>query len=108
MERIEVQKYDFSQIIEDPQKKLVLIIYDITDNKRRNRMVKHLEAFGNRVQKSAFEALLPISKYHDMINGAKKIITNEDNVRIYRLNSSNEVLLLGTGDTSYDENVIII
>mgnify|MGYP003282023230 CR=1 FL=1 len=108
MERIEVQKYDFSQIIEDPQKKLVLIIYDITDNKRRNRMVKHLEAFGNRVQKSAFEALLPISKYHDMINGVKKIITNEDNVRIYRLNSSNEVLLLGTGDTSYDENVIII
>ena len=86
----------------------MLIIYDITDNKRRNRMVKHLEAFGNRVQKSAFEALLPISKYHDMINGVKKIITNEDNVRIYRLNSSNEVLLLGTGDTSYDENVIII
>ncbi len=108
MERIDIQKYDFSQIIEDPNKKLVLIIYDIIDNKRRNKMVKHLEAFGNRVQKSAFEALLPHSKYCDMINGIKKIITNEDNIRIYRLNSSNEVLLLGVMKTTYEENVIII
>ena len=51
MKSIEVRKYDFSQVIEDPQKKLVLIIYDIIDNKRRNKMVKHLESFGNRVQK---------------------------------------------------------
>ena len=108
MKRIEVQKYDFSQIIEDPHKKLVLIIYDIIDNKRRNKMVKHLESFGNRVQKSAFEALLPHAKYHDMIEGIKKIIAIDDNVRIYRLNSSNEVLLLGAGDTTYEENVIII
>lgn len=108
MDSIKIRKYDFSQVIEDPQKKLVLIIYDIIDNKRRNKMVKHLESFGNRVQKSAFEALLPLSKYHDMIKGIKKIISNEDNVRIYRLNSSNEVLLLGVGDTSYEENVIII
>lgn len=108
MNQIEIRKYDFSQVIEDPQKKLVLIIYDIIDNKRRNKMVKHLESFGNRVQKSAFEALLPHSKYRDMINGIMKIISNDDNVRIYRLNSSNEVLLFGVGDTSYEENVIII
>lgn len=108
MEKIELRKYDFSTVIEDPQKKLVLIIYDIIDNKRRTRMVKHLESYGSRVQKSAFEALLPSGKYHAMINGITKIIDNEDNVRIYRLNSSNEVVLLGTGDTIYEENVIII
>lgn len=106
--KIDLRKYDFSEIIEDPNKKLVLIIYDIIDNKRRNKMVKHLESFGNRVQKSAFEALLPSNKYRDMIKGVMEIIENEDNVRIYRLNSSNEVLLLGTGDTMYEENVIII
>lgn len=106
--KIDLRKYDFSEIIEDPNKKLVLIIYDIIDNKRRNKMVKHLESFGNRVQKSAFEALLPSNKYRDMIKGIMEIIENEDNVRIYRLNSSNEVLLLGTGDTMYEENVIII
>ena len=108
MEKIELRKYDFSTVIEDPQKKLVLIIYDIIDNKRRTRMVKHLESYGSRVQKSDFEALLPSGKYHAMINGITKIIDNEDNVRIYRLNSSNEVVLLGTVDTVYEENVIII
>ena len=108
MEKIEIQKYDFSQVIEDPNKKLVLIIYDIIDNKRRSKMVKHLESFGNRVQKSAFEALLPHSKYCNMIDGIEKIITNEDNVRVYRLNGSNEVLLLGVMETTYEENVIII
>ena len=40
------------------RKFIVLMIYDIVDNKRRNKMVKCLEAYGVRVQKSAFEALL--------------------------------------------------
>lgn len=37
---------------------IVLVIYDIVDNKKRNRMVKCLERYGVRVQKSAFEAYL--------------------------------------------------
>ena len=53
MENNGLRKYDFREIIEDPQKKLVLIIYDIIDDKRRLRMVKLLEAYGTRVQKSA-------------------------------------------------------
>lgn len=35
-------------------KSLTVIIYDIPDQKQRNRMVKYLERFGYRVQKSAF------------------------------------------------------
>lgn len=35
----------------DP-KYLTVIIYDISDNKQRLRMVKYLEGFGHRVQKS--------------------------------------------------------
>lgn len=42
---------------------IVLIIYDIVDNKKRNKMVKCLERYGVRVQKSAFEALLGRKKY---------------------------------------------
>ena len=40
------------------RKFIVLMIYDIVDNKRRNKMVKCLEAYGVRVQKSAFVAVL--------------------------------------------------
>ena len=108
MENNGLRKYDFREIIEDPQKKLVLIIYDIIDDKRRLRMVKLLEAYGTRVQKSAFEALLTTRKYQEMLKGVQRIAQNEDNVRIYRLNSSNEVILLGQTDTVYEENVIII
>lgn len=36
-------------IVEDERRYIVLVIYDITDNKRRNRMVKYLERYGMRV-----------------------------------------------------------
>lgn len=103
-----LKKYDFGEIIEDPQKKLVLIIYDIIDDKRRLKMVKLLESYGTRVQKSAFETLLPNRKYDEMLKGIQRIARNEDNVRVYRLNSSNEVILLGDAETVYEENVIIV
>ena len=103
-----IQIYDFSSIIEDSSKKLVLIIYDIIETKTRNKMVKLLESYGNRVQKSAFEALLFPAQYSDIIDRICCIINEEDNVRIYRLNSSNEVVLIGTSDTIYEEDVIIV
>ena len=103
-----IQIYDFSSIIEDSSKKLVLIIYDIIDNKTRSKMVKLLESYGNRVQKSAFEALLTSAQYNEVIRKICNIINEEDNVRMYRLNSSNEVVLIGTSDTIYEEDVIII
>lgn len=108
MSRINISKYDFSDIVEDKDKKLVLVIYDIVDNKRRAQMVKLLNSYGTRVQKSAFETLITIRQYTRMIEGIEKIICNEDNVRLYRLNSSNEVLLLGESYTVYEEEVIII
>lgn len=103
-----VQRYDFSDIIDDDNKKLVLIIYDIIDNKRRLAMVKLLEAYGRRVQKSAFEAVLTNRMYSEVISGIRKLIADEDNVRMYRLNSSNEILLIGTSDTVYNDEVIIV
>ena len=108
MSLINIERYDFTDIIEDADKKLILIIYDIIDNKRRTKMVKLLESYGTRVQRSAFEALINRSQYSKIIEGIKKTISNEDNVRIYRLNSSNEVLLLGESYSVYEEEVIIV
>ena len=108
MSLINIERYDFTDIIEDADKKLILIIYDIIDNKRRTKMVKLLESYGTRVQKSAFEALINRNQYSKIIEGIKKTISNEDNVRIYRLNSSNEVFLLGESYSVYEEEVIIV
>ncbi|MCI8646059.1 MAG: CRISPR-associated endonuclease Cas2 [Firmicutes bacterium] len=78
------------------------------DNRRRGKMVKLFESYGNRVQKSAFEALLTLRQYNDLIPQIVHIMDEEDNVRLYRLNSSNEIVLLGKSDTIYEEEVIII
>lgn len=108
MSLINIERYDFTDIIEDADKKLILIIYDIIDNKRRIKMVKLLESYGTRVQRSAFEALINRNQYSKIIEGIKKTISNEDNVRIYRLNSSNELLLLGESYSVYEEEVIVV
>ena len=68
---------------------IVLIIYDIVDNKSRLRMVKCLESYGIRVQKSAFEAYLNKKKYEQLMHEASKIINKEtDSLRIYLLANS--------------------
>lgn len=108
MVEVSVSKYDFSNIVEDPTKRLVLVIYDMIDNKRRLKMVKLLEGYGIRVQKSAFEALITERKYQEMVARIERIAEEEDNVRIYRLNSSNEVVVLGDSVDIADEEVIVI
>jgi CRISPR-associated protein Cas2 len=37
---------------------LVLVTYDISDNKRRTKLATFLEGYGRRVQKSVFECWL--------------------------------------------------
>lgn len=101
-------RYDFHEIIEDSSKKLVLVIYDIIDNRRRTKMVQLLESYGMRVQKSAFEVLVSDRGYSKLTEDIGKIMSSDDNVRIYRLNSSNEVILLGTSVTAYHDEVILV
>lgn len=63
---------------------VVLMIYDISDDKRRSKMVKCLESFGTRVQKSAFEGMLTKKLYDKMMKKAQKLIDpKEDSFRVY-------------------------
>ena len=41
---------------------LVLIVYDIPDNKRRTKLSKFLEGYGRRVQKSVFECFISLDE----------------------------------------------
>jgi CRISPR-associated protein Cas2 len=63
---------------------LVLVVYDIPDNKRRTKLAKFLEGYGRRVQYSVFECFLTLdemTKLHDKVQ--KRVKENEDNVRFY-------------------------
>jgi len=63
---------------------LVLIVYDIPDNKRRNNLAKLLEGYGRRVQLSVFECFLSLQEMQQLYLKVKKQVNlNEDNVRFY-------------------------
>lgn len=87
---------------------VVLIIYDISDNKHRLKISKYLETFGNRVQKSAFEARLNRRQYESLVDGLEARVLDDDNIRIYRLKGYEEIRLFGSTDYSKEEDVIII
>ena len=89
-------------------KYLVLIIYDISDNKRRLKLAKHLESYGTRVQKSAFEAWLTKKKISKLMDSLRKIVQTEDNVRIYKLKGYGEITVMGSQNFVNEEDVIII
>lgn len=70
MERIE---YYFEKEEFDKERKyLVLIIYDIIDNRRRTQFSKFLLSYGVRIQKSAFEAYINQKLYDKLIQGNSK------------------------------------
>ena len=87
---------------------LTVIIYDITDNKRRLNMVKCLEKYGHRVQKSAFEAFLDQKLFEQLKTQIPKIIGKEDAVKIYPLKGVSETYAWGDQrDLTEDEWILI-
>lgn len=65
---------------------LVLVCYDIADNKRRYRVVRELEAYGLRVQESVFECWLNPAQLRSLRRKLEKQIKqNEDRVAWYIL-----------------------
>lgn len=90
------------------RKFIVLMIYDIVDNKRRNKIVKCLEAYGVRVQKSAFEALLNRRQYEKMLQESSILIDEAvDSLRVYVLDDIIDVYTWGIGERKETDCVIL-
>ena len=101
--------FEFEEIKEERNiKYLILIIYDISDNKQRLKLAKYLESYGVRVQKSAFEARLDKKKYKQLLEGLDKILNKEDNVRVYKMKDYEEVRTYGDEVFADDGDYIII
>lgn len=95
-EEVELKKY------------FVVICYDICDNKKRGKLVKYLEKFAVRVQKSVFEGYLTKKNFTKLKNGIAGYISDEDSLRIYKLTGNGDVLSWGKGDIPENEDYIII
>lgn len=69
-----------------PDKVRYVVCYDIPDDKRRTRLAKCLDGYGDRVQYSVFEAVLDRTLFDKMVAAVREIIADdEDQVMIYPL-----------------------
>ncbi len=70
-----------------------LVIYDIMSNKRRLKLVKILQGFGIRVQRSCFEMQLRRSDYHELVKVLERFYDEEsgDDIAIYVTSKKDKV-----------------
>ncbi|MBW1987814.1 MAG: CRISPR-associated endonuclease Cas2 [Deltaproteobacteria bacterium] len=89
----------------------VLVSYDITDDRIRNRVMKFLKDYGDRIQLSVFECDLDEARYQQLKRGVEQIIDLEqDRVRYYRLCRAcvDRVVISGWGEINADEGFELI
>lgn len=90
---------------------MVIVSYDISDDKLRTKFSKYLSRFGHRIQYSVFE--IDNSKriidniVNDLTNNFEKSFSQEDSVIIFKISSSCEILRYGYAK-NYEKDFFII
>jgi len=64
-------------------KKYVIIAYDIENDKKRRTVVKLLQSWGMRVNKSVFECFLSDTELKKLKEKLKKIQKGDDSILVY-------------------------
>lgn len=100
----------FFEIEESPEndKVFVLIIYDIIENKTRNKLAKMLLGYGFRIQKSAFEAVITKKKYRELLERLPAYTSSKDSIRIYKIIGKGQVVSFGRQEKDEGEEIIVI
>ncbi|SNR63097.1 CRISPR-associated endonuclease Cas2 [Desulfurobacterium atlanticum] len=83
-----------------------LVVYDISDDKIRNKVSTRLKKFGMRVQYSAFEIEIKKTDYIKLYKEIASIIDKTDSVFFFPLSSYSESLILKLGQVKREEDVI--
>ena len=89
----------------------VVVSYDVTSDRRRNRISRTLLDYGTRVQYSVFECNLTAKQLSELEQRLLKVYDEaEDTIRIYRLCKGclKAVRAHGRGKVTEDEEVYIV
>ena len=90
---------------------MIVVSYDISDDKLRTKFSKYLSRFGHRLQYSVFEIDNSEKIVNNIINDLKnkyeKSFSQEDSVIIFKLSSSCEVLRFGYAKNDEKDFIII-
>lgn len=89
-----------------------VVVYDIPDNKRRQKVHDLLEGYGKWVQYSTFECVLSSAKFAELQKRLRhRVKLEEDSIRFYPLSrhTSGQVETWGVGPpiTEFPGSVII-
>lgn len=87
-----------------------IVSYDVPNDRKREKVAKTLLDFGTRVQYSVFECIVDDKLLEKMKVKLSKIVSEEDNIRIYALcgKCTSVVQVLGSGKITKDEKVYIV
>lgn len=90
---------------------MIIISYDISDNKLRNRFSKYIKKFGHRLQYSVFEIdvserLLDVIEA-EIKNKYETKFSQEDSIIIFRLSNTCKITRYGYASNDNDDVIII-
>ena len=93
------------------EEKMIVVSYDISDDKLRTKFSKYLSRFGHRLQYSVFEIdnspRIVDNIVNDLKNRYEKLFSQQDSVIIFKLSSSCEVLRFGYAKNDEKDFIII-
>lgn len=90
---------------------MIIVTYDISNDKKRTKFAKYLEKFGNRIQYSVFriensDRILKVI-LADLNNRFIKKFDQEDSVYVFRLNPNCEVHRFGFAKNEEGDLLIV-
>jgi CRISPR-associated protein Cas2 len=83
----------------------LVVAYDISDDRRRDRLAKELENWGQRVQGSVFECDLDEARTAALIDLLNRMVKDGDDLRVYHLCQAclNKSVVVRGGDFAVDQ-----
>ena len=93
------------------EKIFILVVYDISNDKRRTKLHKRLKDFGTPVQYSVFECIINSQEFGKMKAAVRKILKPRlDHVRYYPICKAcrENVEILGRHEVTSEPDVLIV
>ncbi len=94
-----------------PTRTFHVIAYDIPNDRRRLKVARLLERYGERVQYSVFEMWLTAEEWDQLQKQLQRLISEKDDqIRIYRLCAAcrERIITLGQGDPLPPPGTVIV
>jgi len=85
-----------------------IAVYDIHSNRSRYRVNKMLGSWGQRVQRSVYEIVIPETEFALLQNKLKKLMGRGDSLRFYSQTATQKPLCLGDNEIKISRSNLVV